>query len=476
MMIDLLIHAALALSLAPAPAPQAAFDELFTGATLRFDYVHAGTATEEHVAPEDVRLEGPWPGSRTRLVDDTNLGKYLFAVVDRATNRVIYSRGFSSIYGEWETTGEAKRQWGSFHESARFPEPRGAVQLVLKKRGHDGAFREIFSQALDPASRFVDRSALAPLDGGSVLSALDSGPPATKVDLLILSGGYTREERAKFEADVARSVEALFGTEPFASRKADFNVRAIHVPAPEAGISNPRKGVWRDDPLGLSFNAFDSDRYVLTYANQAVRDVAAHAPYDTLVMLFNDRKYGGGGIYGLWSTTAAGSAEAAYLFVHEFGHSFAGLADEYYSSQVSYEEFRAPGVEPWEPNATALLDPDDLKWKDLVEEGTPLPTPWDQAGYDEVTVAYQEQRAALRARKASEEEAEALFDDVRATTGPLLEAEEHYGQVGAFEGAMYEAKGLYRPEVDCIMFTRNPTWFCRVCRRGIERVIDLYAR
>jgi hypothetical protein len=450
------------------------FDDLFTGATLRFDYVHAGTHDEEHIAPEDVRLEGPWPGSRTRLVDDTNLGKYLFEVVDRATNRAIYSRGFSSIYGEWETTGEARRAWGSFHESARFPEPQGVVQLVLKKRGDDGAFREIFSRELDPQSRFVDRSALAPR--GTVLVQFENGPPSEKVDLLVLSSGYTAEQREKFEVDLQRVLIALFGTEPFASRKDDFNVRGIHVPSPEAGISNPRKDVWRDDPLGLSFNAFDSDRYVLTYDNQAVRDVAAQAPYDTMVMLFNDRKYGGGGIYGLWSTTAADSSEAAYLFVHEFGHSFAGLADEYYSSQVSYEEFQPAGVEPWEPNVTILSDPETLKWRSMMEPGTPLPTPWDQAAYDKIDVAYQKTRAELRARKASESEAEALFDQVRAATRPMLEGQQHFGEIGAFEGAMYKAKGFYRSEVDCIMFTRNPTWYCRVCRAGIERVIDLYSR
>jgi len=476
MMLQLLILAPLALHTNPTALDPTGptFDDLFTGATLRLDYVHTGTHAEEHVAPEDVRLEGAWPGSRTRLVDDTNLGKYLFEVIDRATNRAIYSRGFSSIYGEWETTGEAKRGWGSFHESARFPEPRGLVQLVLKKRGDDGAFREIFSKELDPASRFVDRSQLA--RRGSVLTLFENGPPSDKVDLLILSSGYTLDQRAKFEGDLKRVVSALFATEPFASRKSDFNVRAVHVPAPEAGISNPRKDVWRDDPLGLSFNAFDSDRYVLTYDNQAVRDAAAQAPYDSLVMLFNDRKYGGGGIYGLWSTTAADSSEAAYLFVHEFGHSFAGLADEYYSSQVSYEEFQPPGVEPWEPNVTALLDPEAIKWGGFVEPGTPLPTPWDQTAYDEVDVAYQKTRAELRARKAPEAEAEALFDEVRAATGPLLEGQEHFGRVGAFEGAMYKAKGFYRSEVDCIMFTRNPTSYCRVCRGGIERAIDLYSR
>jgi hypothetical protein len=162
--------------------------------------------------------------------------------------------------------------------------------------------------------------------------------------------------------------------------------------------------------------------------------------------------------------------------VHEFGHSFAGLADEYYSSQVSYEEFNAPGSEPWEPNVTALSEPATLKWRDLVAAGTPLPTPWDQERYDALDVGYQEKRAALRERQAGEEEVEALFDEVREATRPLLERQTWYGKVGAFEGAAYEAKGLYRPEADCIMFTRNPKTFCRVCERAIGRVIDLYSR
>jgi hypothetical protein len=162
--------------------------------------------------------------------------------------------------------------------------------------------------------------------------------------------------------------------------------------------------------------------------------------------------------------------------VHEFGHSFAGLADEYYSSQVAYEDFNPEGSEPWEPNVTALLDPSTLKWRDLVDAATPLPTPWRKAEYDAKDLEYQERRAELAARKASDAEVEALMDQVKATTGPMLRADPWAGKVGAFEGAMYEARGLYRPEVDCIMFTRNPSSFCRVCARAIERVIDHHAR
>ncbi|MBA7476131.1 hypothetical protein ES707_11510 [subsurface metagenome] len=450
------------------------FDTYFTGQTLRFDYHHSGTATEEHISLDQVRLEVPWPGSRGHLLDETNLGQYFIEVVDTTTGQVIYSRGFSSIYREWETTAEAKKGvWRSFHESQRFPEPRKPVRLILSKRGSDGGFHPIYTGEVDPVSRFVSR---APVTArGKVWTLFKNGPSATKVDLLILGDGYRKKDRRKFHKDVKRLAGVLFETEPYRSRKGDFNVRAIDLPAPESGISNPRAGVWRDSPLGLRFNALDSDRYVLTYANRTVREVAAQAPYDALIILFNDRKYGGGGIFNLYATASARSSQAPYLIVHEFGHSFAGLADEYYTSPVAYEDFTPPGVEPWEPNITALLEPQQLKWWHLLGTDTPVPTPWNQAAYDSASYAYQEKRRKLREHGASEETMEALFADVKAITKPMLEAEPYFGKVGAFEGAGYQAKGLYRPQVDCIMFTRNPDGFCRVCREAIERMIDLYA-
>jgi len=451
------------------------FDEHFTGATMRFDAFHTGTATEEHLSVDRFRIEGPWPGSRTRLLDDTNLGKYLFEVVDLTTNLTLYSRGFCSIYGEWETTGEARSgAWRTFHESQRFPEPRKACQVVVKKRADDGSFREIFSCKVDPASRFVDRSPLVP--NGSAWAVFENGPPASKVDILVLGDGYTAEERDKFHADVARLVGILFDTEPFRSRRDDFNVRAIDLASGASGITNPRRGFWNGTPIGLSFNSLDSDRYVLSLENEAIREIAAQVPYDALMLVANTRKYGGGGIFNLYATCAADSEPAPYIFVHEFGHAFAGLADEYYTSSVAYEDFTPAGVEPWEPNATALLDPKALKWKDLVEPETPIPTPWDQKTYDTASYEYQAKRAKLLEEGASEEAMEALFREVKRITGPMLASETYAGKVGAFEGAAYEAKGLYRPEVDCIMFTRNPTDFCRVCRQAIERVIDLQTK
>jgi len=454
----------------------ARLDARFTGATLRFDYDHVGTAGEEHIASHGFRVEGPWAGSATVLEDPTGFGLYRFLVRDRESGALLWSRGFCSIYGEWDTTGPAKTTWRSFQESQRFPEPRAPATLSLEKRGLDGALREFWRGEVDPASRFVDR---APIPrAGRVIDLHVQGDPATQVDLLLVAEGYTAEREAKFESDARRLVDALFDTEPWKSRAADVSVRALFVPSvgPGAGISNPRKGIWRDSALECSFNAFDSDRYVLTYADRTLRELAAQAPYDALAIVIDERKYGGGGIYGLWTTVTADTEPAEYVFVHELGHSFAGLADEYYTSQVAYESFHAAGSEPWEPNATALLDPAQLKWRDLVAAETPLPTPWRQGEYDASDVAYQARRQQLISAGATEDENEALMREALRTSGPFLRAEPWFGRTGAFEGALYEAKGLYRPAVDCIMFTRNPVPFCAVCRRAVESAIDLYTR
>jgi hypothetical protein len=213
---------------------------------------------------------------------------------------------------------------------------------------------------------------------------------------------------------------------------------------------------------------------VLTFDNRAMRTAAQFAPYEFIEIITNTRTYGGGGIFNLYSTVAADSEQAPYIFVHEFGHHFAGLADEYYTSPVAYTPPQVK-VEPWEPNVTALLEPANLKWKDLVEPGTPIPTPWRKEEYEQHSREYGERRAQIRAANRPEEEMEALFRENRDFEVKFFAEEKYFGKVGAFEGAMYEAKGYYRPEVDCIMFTRSKT-FCAVCRRAIERVIGLYAR
>jgi IgA peptidase M64/peptidase M64-like protein len=450
------------------------FDTYFTDRTMRVDYVHSGGLGQEIVALDRVVSDGAWPGSRTRLVDDLNLGKYLFAVVDRATNRTIYSRGFASVYGEWETTGEYRKIHRSFSESLRFPWPKSPVQVVLKKRDEDNSFRELWSTVIDPNSRFVNR-ADSPRSG-TVWTLLESGPPAQKVDILLISEGYTEAQLPKFHADAKRLVDALFAVEPFKSRRSEFNVRGLDLPSAQPGVNRPHVGSFRRTPISAEYNIFDTERYLLTLDNRALRDAAASAPYEFIEILANEEQYGGGGIFNDQATTSVDTGFADYVFIHEFGHHFAGLADEYYTSDVAYETGTVAKVEPWEPNVTALLDPQRLKWRDLVEPTTPLPTPWDKEAYEVKSREVQAQRRELRAKGVAETEIDRHFREQMAWDSKFLSSMKFSGKVGAFEGASYEAKGLYRPETDCIMFTRDPVGFCRVCRRAIDRIIDQYAR
>jgi len=440
--------------------------------TLRVDYYHTGTAASETFAVDRTVLEPlPWPGDPAKALDSSNLGKYLFEVVDRATNRVLYSRGFCSVYGEWETTAEARTAARTFSESLRFPCPAGPVQVNLKKRDARNAFKEVWSFTLDPADPAVDPA--LPPGPGELIALQKSGDPAAKVDLLIMGDGYTREERPKFEREARRVLEALFATSPFKERRQDFNVWGLCPAAERSGVARPSAGRHLRSPLGAAYDAFGLERYVLTFENRALRDAASFAPYEFLEILVNGETYGGAGIFGQFSTAAAGSVWAPYLFVHEFGHHFAGLADEYYTSAVAYES-GPDRFEPWELNATA--DPRRPKWASLLTPGVPLPTPWKKEAFEEQSRKAQARRAALRAAGRPESEIDALFREQKVLETGLLGQDAHSGKVGAFEGANYEAKGYYRSQEDCIMFTRDDVPFCAACAAAINKVIALYAK
>jgi hypothetical protein len=438
---------------------------------MRLDYFHAGTAIEERFSLDGLALEGPWPGRLDRAIDETNLGKYLFEVRDRATSRLLYSRGFASVYGEWETTAEAKQAPRTFHESLRFPAPDGPAKVTLKKRDRQNAFSEAWSVGIDPAGPEVDRA--APPANARLWAVMKNGEPCDKVDILLLGDGYTVAEMEKWHRDARRLTETLFATSPFKENRGLFNVWALDTPAQESGVSRPSDSVYRHSPIRAAYDAFGSERYVLALDNKRMREIAAAAPYEFVEIVVNDRKYGGGGIHNLYATVAADNATTPYIFVHEFGHHFAGLADEYYTSDVAYES-PTGRPEPWEPNVTA--DPQAAKWKELVEPGTPLPTPWAKEAFEEHQQQVQARRHEIRAKKLPESEMEALFRAELARTIQLLARPPYGGKVGAFEGAMYEARGYYRAQSDCIMFTRNTAGFCAVCRRAIERVIQMYAR
>ena len=438
-------------------------------ATMRVDFFHSGNHSLELFSLDQVVIEPlPWTGNMAQPLDRTLRGKYLFEII--GNGEIVWSRSFSSIYGEWETTSEAKQINRSFHESLRFPAQQKTFEVVLKKRGADNRFEEIWRIELDPSDSLVHRESARHAD--RVILIHEGGDPATTVDLLLLGDGYTAREHDAFIAKAREMAHVFLTTSPFKERQGDFNIWALAPAAADSGVSRPSTGSYRDSPIGATYDAFRSERYILTFDNKSMRRIASSAPYDFIEILTNTDVYGGGGIYGLFSTAAANSEWAPYLFVHEFGHHFAGLADEYYTSSVAYE---APSdiVEPYEPNVTALLDPGTLKWKHLVKPGTPLPTPWPKTEFEEHSLAVQQRRAEMRAANVSENEMNALFRYTKQYAEELFQRSGQKGVIGAFEGANYQAEGYYRSEQNCLMFTRYEA-FCAVCAEAIGKVIDEY--
>jgi len=456
-------------------AQSVSYEKFFTDKTMRVDYFHTGTKGVETISLDKIYEEGSWPGSNVNLIDVLNLGEYLVRVYDVATTALIFSRGYSTIFNEWQTTDEAAAgMYRTFHETVRFPYPKNKVQVTISRRDKKMVFQQIFSTVIDPnsPSEVIREKRAVPFN---VVPLMKNGDPAEKVDLLIIGDGYAREDMEKFRKDAKRFNDAMFSTSPFKERKKDFNVWTIEVVSEESGIDKPDKNVWKSTALGTRYHTFNIPRYVLTEHNRALRDIASAAPYDFINILINDDRYGGGGIYNLYTTTYTKvdkpgmEWQMEYVYVHEFGHSFGGLGDEYYSSEVAYSDFYQRGVEPWEPNITALVDPKNVKWKSFVESDTPIPTPWEKARYDSL----ERERGKLdRLAPDYYQKREPIYQAQRE----LLKSSTFAGKVGAFEGAGYVSEGLYRPAIDCRMFTLSLVDFDPVCRASIERVIDFYSR
>jgi len=465
----------------------AAFGRSFQDATLRVDYLHGGDADEESATLDRLYRQGTWAGSRAHPIDPAEVGRTLVEVRDAATGDLLFSRRSDSYFGEYRTTAEAaKGVKRLYHATALVPFPRAKVKVAIKVRRKDRSHKTLLEAEVDPESPSIGREPLR--DGVEVIEVHRSGDPHGKVDVAIIAEGYTRTDGARLRADLDKYAAILLGQEPFASAKDKFNVRGVWLPSQDSGCDEPGRGVWRNTAVGASFDALGSERYLLTEDNKALRDVAAHAPYDVLYIMVNSPRYGGGGIYNLFCTFTAGNQWSPYVFLHEFGHTFAALADEYYTSSVAYTDFFPKGVEPFEPNVTALLDTARLKWKDLATPGLPLPTPWDKAPFDRMDADYQKVREALNARIAAasrsgepaesinklKADAEALSAEHSAKMEAFLGKSPFAGKVGAFEGAGYASQGLYRPSLDCIMFSKGSKPFCPVCHRAVAKVIEYY--
>ena len=440
--------------------------------TWRLDFYQTGGPGIEAYSFDRVVVEPlTWPDNPAANVETRLTGNYRFEIVD-ANKRIIFARGYDPAFFEWLTTAESKQIRRTFQDSLRFPALTTKSEVVLKKRTEEGTYNEVWRHTIDPADPFIDRSTPA---RQQLIEIQRSGDPRGKVDLLLLGDGYTAEQCATFRMQARRLATALFAVDPFKSRRSDFNVWGLCPSSAQSGVASPSRGIYRRSPVGAAYDAFATERYILTFENRAWRDIAAWAPYEYLIILTNGDTYGGGGLYNVYSTAAAGNDFAEYLFIHEFGHHFAGLADEYYTSPVAYEP-PARIFEPWPANATATTDPGKLKWRDQLTPGVPTPTPWPKQQFEAMQKEYQATRAKLRTDKRPESEMTQLFRREAELELKLFATAEHRGKVGLFQGANYDAQAFYRPEIDCIMFSRNPVPFCKVCQRALSQQIDRHTR
>jgi hypothetical protein len=463
------------------------FDDYFIDKTMRIDYFHVGNSKDETITIDVISQQGAWAGSTKNLIDDRNIGRYYYKVYDTASKKLIFSKGFDAYFGEYKTVDEAiKGIKKSYHESALIPYPKKKILFTVELRNRKNILEKIFEQEIDPASTNINKEPLS--SDTRVLKIHYSGEPHSHLDIAVIAEGYTAAEEPKAIKDFNRFAKTMLSQEPYKKMKDKINIYGVLKFSQESGCDEPSHGSFKNTALDATFDSLGSERYLMTENNKKLRDVAAAAPYDALVIMVNHKRYGGGGIYNLFSVFTTDNQWYEYLIIHEFGHSFAGLADEYYNSASSYNDFYPRGVEPVEPNITALLKPKDLKWKTLASKGIEIPTPWEKEDFDKMDLAYQKIRQELNKKLAEMKRSGAPKDDIaklekeieeRSRKSALdsdnyLAKSKFVGKVGAFEGAGYSSKGLYRPMLDCIMFTKGFKPFCKVCEEAIARAIKHY--
>jgi len=403
------------------------FDKYFTDKVLRLDFILAGNSQKTFFYTLEMKQEPFWAGSKTNLLNPFNYGNFKYEVFDDSSNTLIYSRAFCTLFQEWQTTAEAKKIDRSFYEVATMPYPKNKIRFILSKREPNGLFSKLYETTIDPASYFVRKE--NPVNVG-ITRIYSGGDPHLSVDLAFIAEGYKADEMGKFREDVKKMADYLFAEAPFSEYKDKFNIWAVEAISQDSGTDVPGEKLYVNTALNSSFYTFDLDRYLTTQNIKAVNDFAAAVPHDNIIVLINSSEYGGGGVYNYYSGTTTGHQLSPKVFIHEFGHGFAGLADEYYSSAVAYDEFYPLDVEPWEPNITTMVN-FDSKWKKMIAIDIPQPTP---------------------------------------------SVEKFNNVTGLFEGGGYSVKGIFRSEMDCRMKSNGPKGYCSVCRKAIKEMIEFYIR
>ncbi len=401
------------------------FDTWFTSRALRVDYFLAGNATEETAYFREMKQEPFWGGSQHNLIDPYDYGTYRYLAFDSASRKLIFSKGFSSLFQEWQGTDEAKKIRRTFPMSAIIPFPKSTIRFVIEKRSFEtGEFLPLYECYINPSDYFINREKPHSVPV-SKLSYM--GNPENHADIVFIAEGYALQEMPKFLKDARRMMDTLLSTKPYSAYKDKFNFYGILSPSDSSGVDIPGQGVYSNTAVNSQFYTFDMDRYLTTFDTKSIYDLAANVPCDAIVILVNSKQYGGGGFFNLYAITTVDHPLSPLVMVHEFGHAFAGLGDEYIGN-VSYSGFYNLKIEPWEPNLTTHVQ-FERKWQNMMDPDTPVPTPRIEA--------------------------------FRNT-------------IGMFEGGGYEKIGIFSPYMDCRMNSNEAPGFCPVCQEAIRKMILFY--
>lgn len=403
---------------------QILFSDFFEPKTLRVDFELAGDANETNAFLSSLIEEPHWGGRQSRLDSSLRLGDFLMLLQDAETGQLIYEEGFATLFEEWQVTAEAMVFARSFPNSVIMPYPKAtAVFSILARR--NGVFLDTLMQVpISPQGNTINKATLPPLYADTLVQNL---PPQKALDIVVLAEGFMPHEQSAFDSLSVELYHSLLTSSVFYDNKERLNVYTVFAPSQESGVDNPLVDDWRNSYFNASFNTLYSDRYLMIKDIRKVRSAASLVPYDQIYVIINTDKYGGGGIYNYFSTCAAYAKSSEAVLIHEFGHSLAALADEYYYDDNIYQDYIDLTREPWQKNITTLVD-FDKKWKDKLDKRTPIPT-------------------------------------------PLKESPDY--PIGVYEGAAYVSKSVYRACVDCRMKTNGAEDFCPVCVDAINEVIEL---
>ena len=394
----------------------------FTDKACRVDFNLCGNSTQTNVFLVKIKQEPFWGGRHSNLSNDLNLGDFRFRLLDSISGKQIYVDGFCALFHEWQSTPEAKSTSKSFEQTIQFPFPKNTATLVIEKRLDLDRWQELFSYKLAPTDKLIQQTKSKEIPVKTITRTVSS---EKAIDIAVIAEGYTAKDQQKFYKDAQQLAQNLLTHEPFTKYKGRINIYAIAAPSEESGISMPQDENWKNTAVGSHFFTFYEKRYLTTPNSFKLRDLAALVPYDAIYVLANTSTYGGGGIYNFYALTTADNDLAKQVTVHEFGHSFAGLADEYFYDKDVLDDTYDIKKEPWEPNISSLVQ-FDRKWKSELPSGIQIPT--------------------------------SLNDSTKT-------------KIGVFEGAGYLIKGLYRPYFDCRMRTNKAPEFCPVCKQAIEKMI-----